>query len=93
MSSAAWITARQAEREQRLYEFAAAGLMTAISASMGRALPDDENARDLVRLGRAIFAEIDNPTEPPAKPEAAEGAAPEDEGDLIDHLSRHGTLA
>ena len=52
-------------RLRRLEEFSFAAALTALNASGGRVLLSDEDARAVVRVGRTIFAELDEPTSPP----------------------------
>lgn len=55
--------AQRAKREEKIAEFAFTGLLTAIQGHMGQSLPVDEDARDLVRVARVVYDEIDSPTE------------------------------
>lgn len=63
--------ARETKREERIAEFALGALLFAVQGMAGRGLPDDESARAAVRLGRVVYSEIDQPTEPLPVPEAA----------------------
>lgn len=59
---------RREDRERRIADFALGVMLTAVQCNMGQALPSEEDARDAVRLGRSIFAEVDHPTKPPEDP-------------------------
>lgn len=56
---------RDEERQRKIADFALTGLNVAIQGAMGQAIPSSEDARELVRLGRVVFSELDQPTERP----------------------------
>lgn len=57
---------RARRREERIADFAFSTLIAAQMPGAGLALPEDQDARDLVRIAREIYAEIDQPTTRPA---------------------------
>lgn len=75
-------------REAKLGDFALGGLLTAIQASLGQALPSEEDARDLVRLGRVVFSEIDQPTaaKAPSPDEDRRAREATEPSDLVEEL-------
>lgn len=67
---------RARRREERIADFAFSTLIAAQMPGAGLALPDEEDARDLVRVAREIYSEIDRPTE---RPEQEKSSAPLEE--------------
>ena len=79
---------RERRREERIADFALGSLLSAIQGSMGQSMPAEGDARDLVRLARTVFSEIDQPTEPPEPDDEADFDRPADRstGDWKDVL-------
>jgi hypothetical protein len=77
---------RHRERCQRIADFALAATVRVVELTGGMGLPSDENARELVRIGRVIYDEIDHPTAAPAAKEEDPFGKPPEPQDLVEEM-------
>jgi hypothetical protein len=82
-------SAKEERREEQVVSFVAHALVTVMGATMGQRLPEEEDVRNLVRVARVMYDEVDHPTEAGPREEAETQQPPTGAAGMEELFSRH----